>query len=606
MDLEKIKFLIYQKYPLIDVATFLQVHVSTVRRRIDLLNNPESPYYNREEYEKLNAQIKENSEHFRDNYINNQSFYKENAMILEAIKLEKMTVEQTQRALKRNMNAVLDIVKSEHFKNPNQVLKNILIKYNYFSLEEKKKLINQSTGIQKEIIFVILKFCLTKENIALVFKTDSKDVLEFYSLFPEYHDSLKAINEQNMNFEEQKQNIFRTKKYYLRRNELITFLNKAQKNEEIEKIEGYQEKLNILQRDKYEILLQHRNDLNEEEQQIRTILLKIRTFIFEGVLKKDISENLSISNEKMDKILFLIKSMNSKFYDEKEYEIIKNQINKNKKEFLEHKMDKTKANYEIHTIPFYIRGISQGKITLSEGMHTLKMGFYTLLRFIKEYNEKEKIENLQKILDDYAFAFQYESKNYALLSWEKRREIVHVALTYRLSIKSLCDLYKTSGDDIENVFQNVNEFYDALKYLLYETENEKEDISLESFRKGKYFLSRKKLIFRNLKMAKEKNEYEKVEAYQEKWLALQKEILDDRDVEYLKTQGILSYDDKLKIVQYRLKYGLTKIKCATIFGISTDTLIAFEEDLMKDSFYYDEKISSLNAFNDEKHSSYKK
>lgn len=247
MDLEKIKSLIYLGYSLIDIATFLQVSTTTVHRRIDLLKNSDSLYYDIEEYEKLHMKIKENNDCFQKQYRNNQGAFKKNFVILEAIKKEEMTVQQAQRILKRNMNAILDIIKSEHFKNPNQVLKTILIQYNYFTLEEKKRLINQTNDVQKELVFVVLNFHLKKENVALLFNTDLKDVMGLYSLFPEYQDSLKEIDDQHLSVEEQKQHVNQAKKYYLRKNELINFFNKANKNGDRGKIEIYQKKLKDLQ-----------------------------------------------------------------------------------------------------------------------------------------------------------------------------------------------------------------------------------------------------------------------------------------------------------------------------------------------------------------------
>lgn len=76
MDLEKIKSLIYLGYSLIDIATFLQVSTTTVHRRIDLLKNSDSLYYDIEEYEKLHMKIKENNDCFQKQYRNNQGAFK--------------------------------------------------------------------------------------------------------------------------------------------------------------------------------------------------------------------------------------------------------------------------------------------------------------------------------------------------------------------------------------------------------------------------------------------------------------------------------------------------------------------------------------------------
>lgn len=242
MDLEIIKSLIYLGYSLSDIARFLKVSPATIHRRINSLKESDI-----EAHEELKFKINENSECYQKKYRNSQSAFKKNFVILEAIKKEELTVEQAKRILNRNMKAVLDIVKNEHFKNPNQVLKTILIKYRYFTSEEKKRLINQTHDVQKEIISVILNFRLTKENVALLFNTDLKDVMGLYSLFSDYQDFFKGIDEQNISVEEQKQNVKQAKKYYLKRNELVTFLNKAIKNEDREKIEIYQEKLKNLQ-----------------------------------------------------------------------------------------------------------------------------------------------------------------------------------------------------------------------------------------------------------------------------------------------------------------------------------------------------------------------
>ena len=78
------------------------------------------------------------------------------------------------------------------------------------------------------------------------------------------------------------------------------------------------------------MLLQHRNDLNEEERKIREVLLNIRTLIYEGKLLIEIEKQLSLTEKNLNKILNKINDENSKFYDSKEYEQMKSRIKQNK------------------------------------------------------------------------------------------------------------------------------------------------------------------------------------------------------------------------------------------------------------------------------------
>lgn len=602
MNIEKIITLIYDGHSLSGIASIFGVCVVTIRNRIELtLNNPKSVYYNPKEYQKINLKIAENNAKFQEKYRERSTNrFKINAVLLEQIKKEAIGVPEFAKVTHRSKSAVLQFLAGEYEKSYHPVLEKILIEYHY--LPEKKRLIDQPLFVQKEILFVIFKFYLSKESISTLFNTDRQDVEAYLSLFPEYRESLEKID-----FE--KQDILSAKKYYLKRNEIVKILNKAKRNKEQEKIEVYQEKLNELQKDIYAVLLQHRNDLNEEERKIREVLLNIRTLIYAGKLLIEIEKQLSLTEKNLNKILNKINDENSKFYDSKEYEQIKSRIKQNKIARIVANKSKNKMTDDFSPkVKFYIQEIKMNKKTIKEASQELGIGFYTMLSYIKEKNDKEYEEVLQNILNGYSFAFKYESRNYGNASLEKKKEMMDLALSYRISISSLCELYQTTASDIEEVFKGgrVVTYENALDFLVFETEQESEAMRAEAFQKGKYYLDRKKLYLKNLKKALSKDEKEKVEVYQEKINDLRKEILDDETIFELKNCLIVLDEDKLRIVNYRIKYGLSKKQCVELFGINTTTLLQFEDKLMEQNPYYYEKLFILNYYYYEVGLSYKR
>lgn len=263
--------------------------------------------------------------------------------------------------------------------------------------------------------------------------------------------------------------------------------------------------------------------------------------------------------------------------------------------------DKKKDLFFIQDKKRYcLDALANSLLTPKEAVDFLNCSFYVLLFFIREEYKKTQSEVLKQIIISYSEIPFFESKNISEKSLNLQKEIVMVALTYRISIANLCQLFETSYDDIEKVFDNFP-FYSFPFYILnLETMNENKKFEALAFKKGKhYFLKAKEL--RTLKIKAIRNgDDEKVEVLNEKIRSLQTEIYDNAALALQNNEEIL-LSDLLLITQYRIKYGLSRNQCTEIFGVKESRLREYENKLIEKDDYYSEKLYFLNEFQD-KHS----
>ncbi len=244
---------------------------------------------------------------------------------------------------------------------------------------------------------------------------------------------------------------------------------------------------------------------------------------------------------------------------------------------------------------YCLDALKKSFMTIDEGTEFLNCPLYVLLFFIREEYKKTKSEVLKQIILNYSEFHFFESKNISEKSLNLQKEIVLVALTYRISVVNLCRLFETSYDDIEKVFENFSLYNFPIYFLNLETMNENEEFETLAFKKGKhYFLRVQELRRFKIKAIQEGND-EKLEVFNEKIRSLQNEINDSAALA-LQNNDEITHEELLVIINYRIKYGLSRIQCEEMFGVKEFRLREYENKLIEKDDYYRAKLYFLNEF----------
>lgn len=161
-----------------------------------------------------------------------------------------------------------------------------------------------------------------------------------------------------------------------------------------------------------------------------------------------------------------------------------------------------------------------------------------------------------------------------------------LALTYRLSIKTMAELLNQNPINIYNDFVFDSKLGTAMKYLFdVETANETEETRLNKKRKAKAFLfailHAKKNQNQDLKTKLLTSLFETDKAFQN---------VKDKLTQY---QDV-STEDILAIVNYRLKYGISRSKIAEELSINVKFL-SYQEIKIEDE-NIQKSLSVLNKY----------
>lgn len=180
------------------------------------------------------------------------------------------------------------------------------------------------------------------------------------------------------------------------------------------------------------------------------------------------------------------------------------------------------------------------------------------------------------------------------LSDNKILEIVLLALTYRLSLKSLCEIYKTSEEDIKNAILKLKEenLSRALYFLNIETINEDEETKEYSKNKVMYYIKKKNLLLKKMvgtNDSKRKDDYK----------ILIKELyhqIDDTIVNNTigKKLSDLTDEEKDALASYRLKYYCSLTLAKKVLHRDKQSIINIEQQKALKDPIFARKLFELN------------
>lgn len=190
------------------------------------------------------------------------------------------------------------------------------------------------------------------------------------------------------------------------------------------------------------------------------------------------------------------------------------------------------------------------------------------------------------------------------LKENKILEIALLALTYRLSLKSICEIYKTDEEDIQNAIKKIknDDLSRSLYYLNIETINESKEMKEYSKKKAIYYIKKKNLLLTKSKETKDANR-------KEEYNFLVKELCHQIDDTILnstvsKKLSDLTDEEKDAIANYRLKY-YCPIKLATkILHRDRSTILELESEKASKDYIFAIKLDNMNIHFKEKTSGY--
>ena len=202
----------------------------------------------------------------------------------------------------------------------------------------------------------------------------------------------------------------------------------------------------------------------------------------------------------------------------------------------------------------------------------------------------EKSKKIHNLIIEHKLpvASVFENKSNNLL-----KEIILVALTYRVSLKSLAILFNTSIEDIKQTFLFFDfDYLESLNFLHIETQNETKEEEKIAYEKAEiYFYLRSKLIL----AIKGTNHLETKENYKHLRMNLLKEI-DDSFIKRIAGRKIsaITIQDREYIARYRLKYYFSMAECSEKLKRSSEFIRACEEELALKDEIYAKKLAVLN------------
>lgn len=216
---------------------------------------------------------------------------------------------------------------------------------------------------------------------------------------------------------------------------------------------------------------------------------------------------------------------------------------------------------------------------------------------VKSRLEKHRLKNLERAKNK-ANDANKPTLDLNKLNRNVLKEIILMALTYRVSFKNLSKLLNASIEDIKASLSSLEEFNEPLYYLDIETINEDEINERVAYVNGYNYLKTRKKLLSQLSKAKKLNNKTEIDKIQN--LIAEHHHLVDDSVAYGtvgKNLNILTEEEKEAIARYRLKYALSKRKVSTIFQRKRENSIdLIEEELAAKNPIYKEKIERLNDY----------
>lgn len=322
---------------------------------------------------------------------------------------------------------------------------------------------------------------------------------------------------------------------------------------------------------------------------------KIEKLVFDGLNNTAIIKELHLPNGNLKKIIDTLNNPNSSIYDEKRYKAIILQQEKNKLNSIKN------SNFTIRNgdKKFALTKLmANNEITFFEvcrALNYLPANYFHYLISITDVELKSDLEpfflSLGINLDE------KPTKKLSDYKYKTLKEIVLVALTYRVSFKSIAKLFKVSFTDVFNTFYDFDSYSFALSQLFNETFLEGEIEEKRALYYAKEYYKKRKEIFKKLNDAKEVNNGSLIEQYTNELNILTSTINDTLLIEGIKNSSYhMTKEERDMLARFQLKYYLSNEVCAEILSIDSKTVFRATENLRKEDRIFDEKTQMREEY----------
>lgn len=375
-------------------------------------------------------------------------------------------------------------------------------------------------------------------------------------------------------------------------------------------------KTDIYDEKKYTVLIEKIRKNGEEsrkqnarinEKDYGEYLDKIEYYINNKCLVGEICESLHLSDYEFHKIVNAL-NVEGEFYNPKRYERIKKRINQNA---IEIRIEKLPIPSNINDFLFHAnqkleitKKVAIGEISVFEAANLLNLKLFNYFLYILKLKEEELKNSLRIVLEPYGvFINENSPKSLQSKSLNAQREIVLMALTYRVSYKTVARMFGVSLRDVIETFKTFDDYMSSLECLFFETWCESEIFEKKAKENARNYWNKRNVLvnasnnsskkIKQMEEGKEKEiEEEKLEEMKRRLKDLRIEVY-DTFIPILKCKNARDYTEEEQdlIARYVLKYYYSFRICGKQLGIDRTTFSDYIKSLAARDPIFAEKIN---------------
>lgn len=319
----------------------------------------------------------------------------------------------------------------------------------------------------------------------------------------------------------------------------------------------------------------------------------IEKLVFQDKTLKEIAIILDCSVSTISRDLNRLQNSNS-IEDQNRYKKIKKQVDINslakvRKTAIENReyLNKIVVNNKKSII---IQKIANGEMNVFDAANEMHMSIYDFFLYILKLKDVEL--TLQTILQPYGVFLNEEStKNLMTYPLKTQKEIVLMALTYRVSYKTIAKMFGVSMKNVIETFKTFNDLSLSLDFLFLETYCEDEINEKKAYSDAKKYWKKRNELITSLNEARKNSDGEQAKQIKIQLDELRSEI-NDRCVLNLKEKKAtdLTQEERDLVAKYQLKYYLSSSECGRQFGFDKNTIQRYSASLAERNPIFAEKM----------------
>jgi len=337
---------------------------------------------------------------------------------------------------------------------------------------------------------------------------------------------------------------------------------------------------------------------NKTDEEVQAKIRQIVSLIFDGKIVEEIKRKEEMDNRTICKYLNHLIDPNYTYKDPEFYKEIKAQQDKNTRK------RKSQSSKEIHEqklshLENIANEIIEGKISPEEASKKYHQSLTNLLNYLRHISNPTKKKKLEPILSNYPTFFttpNVTSKPVLQSCSENlKKEIILMALTYRVSYQTLAKIFSTTIQDVIEAFKFFEDLVEVIEYLDFETRNESLNLCEYAEKQALSYWKERNRLKKELQTAEQNGERFLIKIIQRDQVKHQRKIDDVIVYNCIgKKWEELTIEEKNRIAWYRVKYGLGMVKCAEILRFDIEFLKENEERYANENEIFREKINLLN------------